>query len=187
MLQLFRRNRISPNQQNEQRPLTQHEQRRLNREAQARRLLDIQRRMEMELLRDEIASRAARERAIEQQALQNAHNEQLMISKPVASNSGNRKVRYIGDYSQNEQKPVIVFNPNVFKPKDEEKPEKGQEPRPDNTMIAIPRAHKGGIVNKPTNSLYKLAKGEMIVPKERVKAVKNAMKKDKLKPIINYV
>lgn len=68
---------------------------------------------------------------------------------------------------------VIVFNPN--------------SDVPDHITLGVPRAHKGGIVNKPTNTMYRLQKGEMVVPKKRVKAVQNAMKKAKLKPIINFV
>ena len=45
----------------------------------------------------------------------------------------------------------------------------------------IKEMHKGGMVNK--TKIYKLQKGEMIVPKNKVKAVKSAMKKAKLKAI----
>lgn len=43
------------------------------------------------------------------------------------------------------------------------------------------KMHKGGMVKATTQ--YTLQKGEMVVPKSRVKAVKNAMKKANLKTI----
>ena len=53
--------------------------------------------------------------------------------------------------------------------------------------VYIPKLHKGGYVKKPTNSLYKLAHGELVIPKPRVKAVTKAMAKSHLKPIVNFV
>ena len=82
---------------------------------------------------------------------------------------------------------VVVFNPNnVYEEPDvviDNDGKKHTVPKPAHMMLAIPRAHTGGIVSKPTNTTYKLKKGEMIVPTERVKAVKKAMKKANLKPI----
>jgi hypothetical protein len=50
-----------------------------------------------------------------------------------------------------------------------------------------PNAHKGGIIAKPTGTVYALKQGEMVVPTARVKAVKKAMRKAKLKPIKNKI
>lgn len=50
-----------------------------------------------------------------------------------------------------------------------------------------PEAHTGGIIKRKTGTLYKLKKGEMIVPTNRVPAVKKAMKKAGLKEIKNKI
>lgn len=48
-----------------------------------------------------------------------------------------------------------------------------------------PKAHTGGLVSKTRT--YVLKKGEMVVPTERVRAVKKAMSKANLKPIKNKI
>ena len=53
--------------------------------------------------------------------------------------------------------------------------------KPEQREPAPPAMHTGGIV--PTTKVYKLQKGEMVVPKARVKAVKKAMAEAHLKPI----